>query len=169
MIFWTRMHDTPLGDIILVEEDGKLKEISISKQNESDRGIQDRLEALDPDVYQQDSPFLNRVESELREYFTGERETFDIPVTFAGTEFQEKVWEVIASIPFGETLSYGEIADKIEIPNAARAIGNACGNNPIPIIVPCHRVLASNGKLGGYSSGLDNKRTLLSLENIGWK
>lgn len=169
MIFWTRMHDTPLGDIILVEEDGKLKEISISIQDKSDREIQNRLEEIDPDVYQQDSPFLNRVESELREYFAGERETFDIPVTFAGTDFQEKVWKVIASIPFGETISYGEIAGKMEQPNAARAIGNACGNNPIPIIVPCHRVLASDGKLGGYSSGLENKRTLLTLENIQWK
>ena len=169
MIFWTKMHDTPLGDIILVEEDGELREISISKQEKSDLEIQDSLEEIDPDVYQQDSPFLNRVESELREYFAGKRETFDVPIKFAGTEFQESVWKVIASIPFGKTISYGEIGDRIKKPNAARAIGNACGNNPIPIIVPCHRVLASDGKLGGYSSGLDNKRALLDLENIAWK
>ena len=168
MIFWTRI-DTPVHPMVLVEEDGKLVEIKLSDVDLPGEVIQEKLEQHDPDTYQQDSPFLDRVEAELNEYFAGERTDFDVEYAFYGTEFQRKVWNVIASIPYGETLSYGEIAGILDKPNASRAVGNACGKNPIPVIVPCHRVLASNGKLGGYGGGLDVKRVLLDLEGVSYK
>ncbi len=84
----------------------------------------------------------------------------------AGTPFQKRVWSILTSIPAGRTLSYGEIAEKLKSPAAARAVGGACGANPIPVIVPCHRVLAANRKLGGFSGGLDWKRKLLAAENV---
>ncbi|MCF7803724.1 MAG: methylated-DNA--[protein]-cysteine S-methyltransferase [Candidatus Marinimicrobia bacterium] len=168
MIFWTRI-DTPVHPMVLVEEDGKLIEVNMSNAELPDEIIQEKLEQHDPDTYQQDSPFLNRVEAELAEYFAGKRTDFDIGYAFHGTEFQQKVWNVIASVPYGETLSYGEIAGIIDKPNAARAVGSACGKNPVSVIVPCHRVLAANGKLGGYGGGLDVKRALLELEGVEYK
>jgi len=168
MIFWTRI-ETPVHPMVLVEEDGKLVEIKLSDAELPDEVIQEELEQHDPDAYQQDSPFLNRVEAEIKEYFNGKRTAFNVDYIFQGTEFHRKVWTVIASIPYGETLTYGEIAEIIDKPNAARAVGNACGKNPIPVIVPCHRVLAANGKLGGYGGGLEVKRALLELEGITFK
>ena len=140
------MHNTPVGDILLVEEDGSLKKIHILQGAPDSDSIQSRLEELDSDVNYQDTPFLNLIEAQLREYFAGERQVFDIKLQFEGTDFQKQVWNVIASTPFGKTISYGEIADKIGKPKASRAIGNACGKNPLPIVVPCHRVLAANGR-----------------------
>ena len=101
---------------------------------------------------------------ELAEYFAGERKTFDIAIQPKGSAFQEKVWKALLQVPYGETRSYGELAQAIEQPKAARAIGMANNRNPIPIIIPCHRIIASDGKLTGYSGGLDNKRYLLALE-----
>lgn len=169
MIFWTIMKNSPVGDILLVEQDGALRETQILQEKPDTGSIQSRLENLDPDVNKQDTPFLNLIEAQIREYFAGDRQTFDIKFQFEGTDFQNQVWKVIASTPFGSTISYGEIANTIGKPKASRAIGNACGKNPISIIIPCHRVLAADGKLGGYSSGLKNKRTLLALENIDYR
>lgn len=101
---------------------------------------------------------------ELSEYFAGKRSKFDIATQAKGTDFQEKVWKALMKVPYGETRSYGELAQEIGQPKAARAIGMANNRNPIPIIIPCHRVIASDGKLTGYSGGLDNKRYLLALE-----
>jgi methylated-DNA-[protein]-cysteine S-methyltransferase len=111
-------------------------------------------------------PVLAQAARELREYWAGERRTFSVPWEMDGTEFQCAVWKVLTEIPYGETRSYAEIAKKLGKPLAVRAVGAANGANPIPIIVPCHRVLNSSGKLGGYSAGLDVKRALLVKEGV---
>ena len=109
---------------------------------------------------------VRQAEQELREYFAGRRRTFTVKLDLEGTEFQRKAWQAMRKIPFGETISYGDQARKVGKPKAYRAVGSANGKNPIPIIVPCHRVLASDGSLGGYSLGLSMKRQLLALEGV---
>jgi methylated-DNA-[protein]-cysteine S-methyltransferase len=101
---------------------------------------------------------------QLVAYFAGELTDFDIELELRGTEFQRRVWKALLAIPYGETRSYGEIADQIGAPGSARAVGWANGHNPIAIVVPCHRVIGANGSLTGYGGGLDRKRTLLGLE-----
>mgnify|MGYP002476422255 CR=1 FL=1 len=105
---------------------------------------------------------------QLKEYFDGNRKTFDLPLEADGTEFQKNVWAQISKVAFGETISYGQIAENIGKPKAARAVGGAVGANPLAIIVPCHRVMATNGAITGYSGGegVSTKRQLLRLENI---
>jgi methylated-DNA-[protein]-cysteine S-methyltransferase len=101
---------------------------------------------------------------QLQEYFAGERSHFDLLLNGAGTDFQQSVWSALARIPFGEVRSYGDIAREIGRPKAVRAVGAANGRNPLPIIVPCHRVIGSNGSLTGFAGGLDIKKKLLALE-----
>ena len=101
---------------------------------------------------------------QLDEYFAGTRHEFDVPLDAVGTEFQHSVWQVLRSIPYGETMSYGEQATVLGDPNKARAVGTANGRNPISIVVPCHRVIGSGGTLVGFAGGLDKKQILLSLE-----
>ena len=138
---------TPIGPLALFEAD-------------------DAIVALDwgwlPD--NEDSPLLLRARQQLEEYFDGKRKVFDLPLSPHGTPFQRKVWAGLQDIPFGETLSYGQLAEKLG--TAPRALGGACGRNPIPVIIPCHRVLAANGSLGGYSGidGIETKEFLLRLE-----
>ena len=110
------------------------------------------------------TPLLKTAERELMEYFAGRRTTFDLPLEPVGTDFQREVWRALTRIPFGRTVGYGAIAAAVNRPQAARAVGNACGANPIPILIPCHRVVASGGRLGGFSCGLDFKKFLLTLE-----
>jgi methylated-DNA-[protein]-cysteine S-methyltransferase len=100
----------------------------------------------------------------LRSYFASEREDFDLPLAPEGTPFQLEVWRRLSEIPYGETISYGELARRIGNPQASRAVGLANGSNPIPIVIPCHRVIGSNGKLTGYGGGLPIKEKLLALE-----
>ena len=102
--------------------------------------------------------------AQLREYFEGTRQVFDVPLALSGTPFQLKVWAALTDIPYGETITYGELAQRIGQPDAVRAVGAANGKNPVPIIVPCHRVIGSNGKLTGYGGGLPIKAALLDLE-----
>jgi methylated-DNA-[protein]-cysteine S-methyltransferase len=101
---------------------------------------------------------------QLGEYFAGSRREFDLPMRLAGTEFQQRVWRHLSDIRYGETLSYGELARRIGNPNASRAVGLANGRNPIPILVPCHRVIGADGSLTGYGGGLERKRWLLAHE-----
>ncbi|MBM7582752.1 methylated-DNA-[protein]-cysteine S-methyltransferase [Caldicoprobacter guelmensis] len=106
---------------------------------------------------------------ELKQYFRGQRKHFGVPVDIEGTPFQMKVWKALQSIPYGQVQSYKEIAEKIGHPKAPRAVGRACGANPVPIIIPCHRVVAASGKLGGFSGGIEIKKVLLNLEGILFK
>ncbi|NOX89188.1 MAG: methylated-DNA--[protein]-cysteine S-methyltransferase [Calditrichaeota bacterium] len=110
---------------------------------------------------------LKETEKQLKEYFEGRRSEFDLPLKPEGTEFQQRVWQALLKIPFGETASYKDIAEMIGKPKAMRAVGLANGRNPIPIIIPCHRVIGADGKLIGYSSGLWRKEWLLNHEKKG--
>lgn len=106
---------------------------------------------------------------QLGEYFEGERSEFDVPMELSGSAFQCDVWLALANIPYGKTVSYGELAMMVGRPRAFRAVGQANGANPIPIVLPCHRVIASGGKIGGYGGGLPTKRRLLELEGASWR
>lgn len=111
------------------------------------------------------APLLDAVR-QLEEYFAGRRRQFDLPLALDGTPFQREVWLSLADIPYGETISYAELARMVGRPQAFRAVGQANGANPVPIVLPCHRVVASGGGIGGYGGGLDLKRELLALEGV---
>jgi methylated-DNA-[protein]-cysteine S-methyltransferase len=111
------------------------------------------------------APVLKETADQLEDYFAGERTEFDVAMELDGTDFQREVWTELSRIPYGKTISYGELARRVGRPNGPRAVGQANGRNPIAIIVPCHRVLASNG-IGGYGGGLPAKRALLALEGV---
>jgi methylated-DNA-[protein]-cysteine S-methyltransferase len=112
------------------------------------------------------SKVLVQAKDELLEYFNGKKVKFSFPIYLTGTEFQKKVWHELTQIPFGQTISYGELAKKIANPKAFRAVGSANGKNPLPIVIPCHRVINANGELGGYSGGIDIKKFLLKIEGV---
>lgn len=113
------------------------------------------------------SKMLDKVERQVSEYLDGKRKSFDIPLSAEGTEFQKKVWHRLSQIPYGQTRSYKDIAKELKDANASRAVGTANGKNPISLIVPCHRVISSDGTLGGYAGGIPIKEMLLSLEKTG--
>lgn len=114
---------------------------------------------------------LQQARRELDQYFAGTRKHFDVPVELMGTAFQRSIWNLLTKIPFGDTVSYGELAEKVGKPHAARAIGGAVGANPVPIIVPCHRVMGVSGLITGYSAGdgISTKKVLLDLEGIAYR
>ncbi|WP_052004188.1 methylated-DNA--[protein]-cysteine S-methyltransferase [Paramagnetospirillum caucaseum] len=116
-----------------------------------------------------ETPLLLKARDQLEEYFDGKRTSFDLPLAPHGTAFQQKVWAALAKIPFGQTRSYGQLAEQLG--TAARALGGACGRNPIPVIIPCHRVLGANGAMGGYSGidGVETKEFLLRHEGVSVK
>ena len=148
---------SPVGLLKLVAHETAL--VAVLWENENPKRV--RLAEL---VEQADHPVLLETQKQLTEYFAGKRQQFDLPLDFAGTEFQQKVWQALLSIPFGETRSYRDIAEQIGNIKAVRAVGAANGKNPISIIAPCHRVVGTNGKLVGFAGGLDNKDILLRLE-----
>jgi methylated-DNA-[protein]-cysteine S-methyltransferase len=117
-----------------------------------------------PVINHRNTPLFREAARQFDEYFDGKRTAFNLPFQMAGTPFQQKVWQALQTIPYGETRTYGQIAAQIGLPKAARAVGLANNRNPISIIVPCHRVIGSNGKLVGYAGGLPVKAELLSLE-----
>ena len=121
-----------------------------------------------PARIQKGGPLHSIFLKEMEGYFSGSLKSFDIPPILSGTPFQRRVWQIVSQIPYGETLSYGEVAEQLEIPKGARAVGQANRRNPVPLLVPCHRVTGSGGKLGGYSSGTEQKRWLLEWESQNW-
>lgn len=116
-------------------------------------------------IQDDDAAPFGEAKRQLAAYFAGSRTEFDLPLALQGTPFQQRVWEELTRIPYGDTISYGELARRIGNPNASRAVGLANGRNPISIIVPCHRVIGANGKLTGYGGGLSRKERLLALES----
>lgn len=114
--------------------------------------------------WKEDNSKFSKLTSELNEYFSGKRKNFDVPLQLEGTEFQKNVWQQLSKIPYGATASYKDIATAVGKPKAVRAVGTAVGANPVCIIAPCHRVISSDGSLGGYAGGLRNKKILLKLE-----
>jgi methylated-DNA-[protein]-cysteine S-methyltransferase len=124
---------------------------------------QPQVPAPAPDRHRDDDWFIE-VAEQLSAYFSGTRSAFDLPLRLEGTEFQRRVWAQLQAIPYGETISYGDLAGRVGSPGAARACGLANGRNPVSIIVPCHRVIGANGQLTGYGGGLDRKTWLLDHE-----
>ncbi len=155
--FYTVM-DTPVGDIVLIADNKNLCSIYWPNQ-EPDKKKFPNLERKDH------SKVLRTVVKQLYQYFEGKRPVFDLPIKMVGTAFQRKVWDALSSIKFGETVSYRDIAKKVGNPKAVRAVGAAIGKNPISIIIPCHRVIGSNGKLTGFAGGVIAKEFLLDLES----
>jgi methylated-DNA-[protein]-cysteine S-methyltransferase len=148
--------DSPLGPLTLVAGNGARAGLYMNGR---------APDAADADaVSSADAAVLAEAARQLAEYFDGRRQVFDLPLALAGTAFQRRVWDALRGIGYGETASYGEIAGQIGQPTAARAVGLANGRNPVSIIVPCHRVVGSDGSLTGYGGGLDNKQHLLELE-----
>ncbi|MDT5219784.1 MAG: methylated-DNA-[protein]-cysteine S-methyltransferase [Mycobacterium sp.] len=149
-----RTIDSPIGLLTLAGRDGVLTNL---------RMVDQTYEPNRADWTLDNNAFADAVK-QLGDYFAGERLDFDVELDLGGTQFQQRVWKALLTIPYGETRSYGEIAGQIGAPGAARAVGLANGHNPIAIIVPCHRVIGASGKLTGYGGGLGRKQTLLSLE-----
>jgi len=147
--------ESPVGPLLLSADDSGLREIQFIHGRHA--------VAADPSWRRDPTPLQETIR-QLKAYFAGALEEFDLPLAPEGTAFQLKVWKNLCKIPFGETISYGELARRIGNPNASRAVGLANGSNPIPIIIPCHRVIGSNGKLTGYGGGLPIKEKLLALE-----
>jgi methylated-DNA-[protein]-cysteine S-methyltransferase len=121
-------------------------------------------EAIGERVAVSDDALLARAATELAEYLNGERASFDVPIKLGGNAFQAQVWDLLNTIPYGQTTSYGALAERLGDRQLARAVGRAVGQNPVSVLVPCHRVVGSDGKLTGYAGGLDRKRQLLALE-----
>jgi len=147
--------ESPVGRLLLVAGAEGLAQIHFPRSG--------RQASAQPDWIERDCDLAEPVR-QLRAYFAGELERFDLPLAPEGTPFQQKVWAELLKVPYGETISYGELARRIGNSQACRAVGLANGSNPIPIIIPCHRVIGSNGKLTGYGGGLRIKEALLSLE-----
>jgi methylated-DNA-[protein]-cysteine S-methyltransferase len=148
--------DSRVGPLMLAGSNDGLRLVSF--------GAGKRARSVDPAWRQDDSAFVEVV-NQLQSYFAGERKIFDLQLALEGTEFQKKVWTALRKIPYGETVSYKELAARVGSPKAMRAVGAANGANPIPIIVPCHRVIGNDGSLTGFGGGLPLKKKLLELES----
>jgi len=154
---YTLTMDSPIGILRICATDGGLTTVYHENQQEA----LTRTVGWTTSV---DHSHLSRTRQQLGEYFEGNRKTFDISLAPEGTDFQLRVWEELRNIPYGETISYAELATRIGNPAASRAVGAANGRNPLSIIVPCHRVIGKNGSLTGYAGGLDKKSILLAIE-----
>ncbi|MBF0529380.1 MAG: methylated-DNA--[protein]-cysteine S-methyltransferase, partial [Deltaproteobacteria bacterium] len=152
--------EVPLGQVLVAETRKGLVYVGLGPQSLANLTTWARQWQPDAQIV----PSIVDSFVQLDEYFQGNRQKFDLPLDLWGTDFQQRVWQALLEIPFGETRSYGQISGVAGYPKAARAVGQACGANPIPIVVPCHRVLQGTGKLGGYSSGHHWKEWLLNQE-----
>ena len=156
----TTYYDTlqsPIGELMLISDGKSLTGLYMANQKHAAR----RAKAI------RDEALLKRPRARMQAYFAGELRDFELPLAAGGTPFQQRVWRALCDIPYGETISYGELARRIGQPKASRAVGLANGQNPIAIVVPCHRVIGANGSLTGYGGGLERKRWLLAHESKG--
>ena len=154
-LFYTYF-DSPVGRLLLAGDQTSLHFLSFPGGH---KAFGPQSAWLQSDIH------FNATKDQLFSYFSGSLKVFDIPLTLHGTDFQKRVWGLLREIPYGATRTYGGLAKELEMPKASRAVGAANGSNPIPIIIPCHRVIGSTGKLTGFGGGIDTKRFLLDLEN----
>ncbi|HEY0502293.1 MAG TPA: methylated-DNA--[protein]-cysteine S-methyltransferase [Lysobacter sp.] len=155
MTVYTRI-DSPVGPLLLAANQSGLRLIEFHVPRHPVPPGADWREG--------DSDVLREAQRQLDEYFDGQRRTFDLPLALHGTEFQRTVWQTLATIPFGQTISYAQLASRVGRPTAMRAVGAANGRNPLPIVLPCHRVIGADGSLTGFGGGLPTKQFLLELE-----
>jgi methylated-DNA-[protein]-cysteine S-methyltransferase len=149
---YTYFYDYLIGRIGITEKDGKITNVYITSKE------------LLQDTQLCETPLLKEAARQLKSYFAGELKEFSLPLEPSGTDFMKQVWAALCGIPYGKTATYGEIAERVGRPKAARAVGLANNRNPIPIFIPCHRVIGADGSLTGYAGGLDMKKKLLDLE-----
>ncbi len=147
--------ESPIGRLLLAGDESELRQVRFLDGPDP--------EGPEPDWIQDDAPFARAV-LQLQEFFAGRRREFELPLSPRGTPFQEKVWAQLRQIPYGETITYGELARRVGDPRASRAVGLANGRNPLPVVIPCHRVIGANGQLTGFGGGLPIKEKLLALE-----
>ncbi|WP_322101081.1 methylated-DNA--[protein]-cysteine S-methyltransferase [Sarcina ventriculi] len=147
-------YKSPIGNLIIMEEENAIIKLCFKEQEITNI----------KDIQEFETPLLKKAKKQLEEYFEGKRKKFNLALRLNGTSFQNKVWKALLNIPYAKTCSYKDIAKNIGNENASRAVGNANNKNPLPIFIPCHRVIGSNGKLIGYAGGLDIKIKLLELE-----
>ncbi|HXJ72252.1 MAG TPA: methylated-DNA--[protein]-cysteine S-methyltransferase [Candidatus Dormibacteraeota bacterium] len=157
MTSYTTMQTQALGELLLVANDTQLIGVYYTDSKHA------------PPIeagwrFNPNQPVLQQAQEEIAAFLDGERTSFSVPLHFAGTKFQQKIWTQLALIPFGETISYSELARRVGAPSAIRAAGSANGKNPLSIIIPCHRVISKDGTLGGYAGRLNRKRQLLEIE-----
>ncbi len=148
---------SPVGELILISTNSHLSAV-LWGENDIKRVV------AKPEIHNAEQPILKQAEQELHDYFEGQRKEFTLPLNPIGTSFQLTAWKALMTIPFSKTVSYGDIARQIGKPTASRAVGAAIGKNPISIIIPCHRVIGSSGRLTGFAGGLDTKSWLLNFE-----
>jgi len=161
----SHLFESNLGTLLIIGGELGVTVLSLEASNDPTAVRRILSEALEVPVLDTSSPLLAKAAHQISSYLEGERELFSFNVDIKGTPFQRRVWEALCLIPYGETQTYQEVANAIGRPKAVRAVANACGQNPLPLIIPCHRVIASDGSLGGFSAGgLDTKRRLLNLE-----
>ena len=151
--------DTMIGPLLIAGDQEALRSIYFA--------VKGRPQKPEPGWIESRQGVVAETAAQLREYFAGRRTEFDLPIETEGTAFQKRVWKGLQAIPYGETISYVELARRIGNPKAMRAVGSANGRNQIPIVIPCHRVIAADGTLGGFGGGLDVKQRLLDLESRG--
>lgn len=152
-------YESPLGPMFATAEEGGITHIEFVGAKYAPEARADWVE--DPQA-----PDLAACGTQLAEYFAGKRTEFDLPLAPQGSEFQQRVWREIARVPYGKTISYGELAARAGAPGQARAAGAATGRNPVSLVIPCHRIVGSDGSLTGYAGGLERKRELLELEGV---
>jgi methylated-DNA-[protein]-cysteine S-methyltransferase len=157
-MFHTTTMDSPVGELRLIAGENGLRAILWGAEDA------ERIASIDDELVEGTTPVLDEAISQLEEYFAGTRREFDLPLDPAGTEFQQSAWMVLRTIPYGQTISYGQQAEQLGDSNKARAVGAANGKNPLSIVVPCHRVVGSNGHLTGFAAGIDVKSWLLDHE-----
>ena len=153
MLYGKILYHSTFGSFTILSDDYYIRKIEFGKHPPPDNA-----------VWQENHPLLQEAERQMKEYFSGKRKTFSLPLAPDGTQFQKAVWALLQQIPYGETISYGALAKRLDRPKAARAIGGACHRNPIVIVIPCHRVVGVNGHLTGFGGGIPLKKALLKLE-----
>ena len=154
MLYGKILYHSNVGYLTLISDDHYIRKLEFGKK-----------ELASLDAVEKDHPLLLAAAKQLEEYFSGARMQFDLPLAPEGTKFQKAVWNALLQIPYGQVSTYGKIAAQVGSPKAARAVGGACHNNPIAILIPCHRAIGANGSLTGFGGGLPLKHWLLELEN----
>ena len=166
-IIKTRRYESPCGTLLLGSFEDKLCLCDWQVEKHRDHVDRRLKRVLHAEFEEGTSEVVEATVRQLDEYFAGKRKKFNIPLLFVGTDFQKTVWNELLNIPYGQTVSYGEMARRIDMPKSVRAVANANGANAISIFAPCHRVIGSDGSLTGYGGGLAAKKTLLELESVG--
>lgn len=156
--------ETPIGEMIAADYSGEIVMLEFGDRKSLEKEIKEIESFLNDEFYENNSKVLIQLKKELDLYFNGDLKEFSLPLLTIGTDFQRKVWDGLLKIPYGSTISYKQESESLEMPKAVRAVANANGRNRISIIIPCHRVIGSNGTLTGYGGGLNRKEFLLNLE-----